>query len=116
MANGLKGEVPFKACNADWTLVLDFNALCAMETELGITADMMGERLSGSAATIRSVFRIGLAAKHGDMTDLEAGRLIGDIGIKDAAELLAKALKLAFPDAAKSAGGNAPLARAPRGK
>lgn len=112
MANGLKGEVAFKACDEDWTLVLDFNALCAMETELGIDAGAMGERLSGSPATIRSVFRIGLAAKHGEMTDLEAGRLIGDMGVQKAAELLAKAIKLGFPEAAKSAGGKAPKAPA----
>ena len=102
MANKLKGEVPFEACGEPFVLVMDFNAICSIDTELGIGIEEIGNRLAGSAPTIRSVFRIGLAAKHGELTDLEAGRLIGDIGPSRAAELLAEALTAAFPEAAKA--------------
>jgi len=101
MANKLKGEVAFNACGSNFTLVMDFNALCEIDTDLGIGIDEIGAKLAGSAPTIRSVFRIGLAAKHGEMTDLEAGRLIGDIGPTKAAELLAEALQASFPEVAK---------------
>lgn len=98
MANGLKGEVPFSACGSEWTLVMDFNAICSIDTELGIGIDTIGAKLSGSAPTIRSVFRIGLEAKHDKLTDIEAGRLIGDIGPAKAAQLIAEALQAAFPE------------------
>jgi len=114
MANKLKGEVPFTACGSDFVLVMDFNALCAIDTELDIGIDEIGAKLAGSAPTIRSVFRIGLAAKHGEMTDLEAGRLIGDMGPTRAAELLAEALKAAFPEVQTPGNGAAPGKPAPR--
>jgi len=104
MASKLKGEVAFTSFETPFTLVMDFNAICSIDSELGIGIDEIGEKLSGSAPTIRSVFRIGLAAKHGDMTDIEAGRIIGEIGPTRAAELLAEALTAAFPEAAKGTG------------
>lgn len=104
MANKLKGEVAFTAFDAPFTLVMDFNAICEIDADLGISIEELGTKLSGSVSTIRSVFRIGLGAKHGTMTDIEAGRIIGEIGPSRAAELLAEALKAAFPEVANGTG------------
>lgn len=104
MANKLKGEVAFTAFETSFTLVMDFNALCSIDSELGIGINEIGARLAGSPATIRSVFRIGLETKHGAMTDLEAGRIIGEVGPARASELLAQAMTAAFPEAAEGTG------------
>jgi len=110
MANGTKGEVAFNAAGGGFTLVYDFNALCTIETELGIDPDQLGT-ISGPSM-VRSVFRVGLDARHPGLTDMEAGRLIHDIGMEKAGELIATAFKAAFPDAKPaSAEGKAPRAK-----
>ena len=107
MSESIKGEVAFKADDRNWKLVYDFNALCTIETELGIDPDQLGT-ISGPSM-VRSVFRVGLDAHHPGLTDMEAGRLIHDIGMEKAGELIATAFKAAFPDAKPaSAEGKAP--------
>lgn len=112
MATKIKGEVSFPAAGSTWTLVYDFNALCSIEDELEVKIDDVGERLS-SPSMIRSVFRIGLAAHHGVMTDLEAGRIIHDMGAAAAAQVIGEAFQAAFPPPAEpgSAEGKAPAPR-----
>lgn len=112
MAVTIKGEVGFRATEKSWTLVYDFNALCTIEEELEVDVADVGEKLS-SPRMIRSIFRIGLAAHHGAMSDLEAGRLIHDMGAAEAAQVIAKAFQAAFPEAKPdgSAEGNAPKAK-----
>lgn len=115
MANAIKGEVGFEAAGSKWTLVYDFNALCTIESELDVDVDDVGARLN-SPTMIRSVFRIGLEAHHGAMSDIEAGRLIHDMGAPAAAQVIAQAFQAAFPDAAgESAEGNAPKTARTRG-
>ena len=112
MANGTKGEVAFTAAGGSFTLVYDFNALCTIESELGIDPDQLGT-ISGPSM-VRSVFRVGLDARHPGMTDLEAGHLIHEIGMEKAGELIADAFKAAFPDAKPaSAEGKAPRSKKP---
>lgn len=106
MANAIKGEVGFSAAGQTWTLVYDFNALCTIENELAVDVASVGDRLA-SPSMIRSVFRIGLEARHGAISDVEAGNLIHDMGPDAAAEVIAKAFKAAFPEAAASAEGKA---------
>lgn len=107
MATKIKGEIAFDAAGSKWTLVYDFNALCTIEEELDVKVDEVGERLN-SPSMIRSIFRIGLAAHHGVMTDLEAGRLIHDMGAPAAAKVIGEAFQAAFPapSDAPSAEGN----------
>lgn len=109
MAVTIKGEVGFRATGQSWTLVYDFNALCTIEEELEVDVADVGEKLS-SPKMIRSIFRIGLAAHHGAMSDLEAGRLIHDMGAAEAAQVIAKAFQAAFPEAKDGGGteGNEP--------
>jgi len=113
MATAIKGDVAFQAAGNNWTLVYDFNALCTIEEELEVGVAEIGEKLS-SPGMIRAVFRIGLAAHHGAMSDLEAGRLIHDMGATAAAQIIGKAFQAAFPEASAdgaSAEGKAPRAR-----
>lgn len=106
MANAIKGEVSFPAAGKTWTLVYDFNALCTIESELAVDVASVGDRLA-SPSMIRSVFRIGLEARHGAISDIEAGNLIHDMGPDAAADVIARAFKAAFPDASASAEGKA---------
>jgi hypothetical protein len=100
-----KGEVTVKIDGETFTLVYDFNALCAIEEQLELDVAEMGEAIQ-SPSKMRSVFRIGLQAKHGSMTDLEAGNLIYRLGIREAAEAVGQAFQAAFPDPSADTGGN----------
>jgi len=114
MANKLKGEVAFTAFDKQWTLVMDFNTLCSVDIELGIGIRELGERMKASPALIRSVFRIALEQNHGTLTDLEAGRIIVEIGPQRAGDLIAEAVQAGFPEAAQGGAGDPP--RAPAAK
>lgn len=105
-ANPLKGEVAFPAnpdvvgFEAGGILVLDFNALCALEEELGEKIEEIGAQALTSPRMMRTVFRIGLEARHGGIEEADAGRLIQAIGMDKAALLAMKAFELSFPEAA----------------
>jgi hypothetical protein len=97
MANPIKGEVACMVGEHEYILLYDFNALCTIEVDLGVDVEQLGERLA-SPTMIRSIFRIGLEARHGLMSDLEAGNLIHQLGVQPAAELIAKAFQASFPE------------------
>lgn len=103
MANRTKGEVVFTAGEddeaEDYTLVLDFNALCDLEEDFpGI---MGGQVELSSPKAIRKVFQIGLAKHHAKIDERAAGDVIQAIGIEKTAELVGEAFSAAFPEAAK---------------
>lgn len=108
MANPLRGEASFEAQGQVWTMVLDFNTLVSLEKETGSTLQELFELLKPerlSLGTIRSFFKCSLEENHGDVTDREAGNLIGEIGIEKAATLLSEAVNDM----------QAPVAKAPAG-
>ena len=89
-----------------WTMSFGTNALCAIEDAFQLT-DITG--LEGilkdkpSLRTIRTLFRLGLTDCHPDMTDMEAGQLIDQIGgLEPSLELVSRAIEQAFPEAAGS--------------
>lgn len=106
MANALKGEVSFAIEGNPFALVYDFNALCTIEQELEVDVASVGEKLN-SPTMIRSIFRIGLEAKHGALSDIEAGRMIHALGVERAANLVGEAFAAAFPAPGESAEGKA---------
>jgi hypothetical protein len=106
MANAVKGEVSFKIEGQEFILLYDFNALCTIENDLGVDVAEVGDKLA-SPTMIRSIFRVGLEAKHGLMSDLEAGNMIHRLGVQPAAEIIAQAFQAAFPAPDASAEGKA---------
>ena len=95
MANPHRGEVAFKAGDADYTLVYSTNAICELEEALGkglnaIVADM--ERLS----TVRALLWAGLRARQPDTTMVKAGEIIDLCGVAAATEAIGRALNAAF--------------------
>lgn len=109
MANSVRGEVAFEAEGEDYTLVLDFNALCDLEEDFpGIMSG--GVELSSPRA-VRSVFRSALAKYHPDIDERGAGDLIQSVGIQKAAELVASAFKASFPAESAKGGKTRPPAK-----
>lgn len=96
-ANVLKGEIPFDAGEKTYTFILDFNALCDLESEIAGLMD--GKAELKSPATIRSVFHAGLQCHHPEVDVLSAGRIIHEIGLAKAGELVRDSFKASFPDA-----------------
>lgn len=110
----MRGAKSFQAKGANWVLCFDFNTLCALEDELDMSADELGARLDGSdgkprriATLMRTVYRIGLSGNHPRMTDHEAGAIVGELGLDEAARLLGEAFKAAFPEVEGGAGADA---------
>lgn len=102
MADGIKGARTFEVDGKVWTLVYTINALIDLEDELDMGVGEIGANL-GSAMRLRflrSVFRFGLMEHHPEVTDSEAGRLIGALAQERSAMgvslLIAEAFSAAF--------------------
>ena len=94
MANPMKGEVGFSVGEGRFTLAYDFNALCTMESDLGVSIEDVGTKMD-SISAVRTMFRIGLEAHHGRLSDIEAGNLIHQLGLEEAVALIGAGLGVA---------------------
>lgn len=104
MANKHRGEVAL----GDYTLSFSVNAICDLESALGESVTAIAARLSDpagvSVSTLRSLLWAGLQDNH-SVSLKEAGKIMTDAGIAEAAEKVGEAFTLAFP-ADEGAGGN----------
>lgn len=110
VANPQRGQLGFEVAGERFTFAFSTNALCAVEDTFGLT-DITGLEavLGGSPSlrTIRTLFRIGLTDCHPDMTDVEAGQIMDNVGgLEPSIELIFRAVEQAFPEAAKVGAGN----------
>lgn len=99
MAGSLKGEVRLTFEGKPLTLVLDFNALCAFEGEVGENAQTRLDQLekgNGSLSDMRALLWAMLQTHHSDMTLIDAGRVIGE-GMAEVSAALASAFAVAMP-------------------
>lgn len=94
MANAIKGEVGVKADGQDYTLLLDFNALCELEDV--VPGLMSGGAEIQSPRAVRAVFHAALGEHHPDLDEKAAGRIIQAVGIERAAELIGEAMAASF--------------------
>lgn len=108
-----KGDVRL----GDYTLRMDFNALCDAEEDFpGI---MNGEVSLDSFRNIRTMIRHALSAHHADLTDRDVGAIIHDVGLTQAAEAVTEAMHASFPageDAGETANPRKVPAKAGTGK
>lgn len=89
----IKGDVRL----GDYTLRLDFNALCDAEEDFpGI---MRGELDIGSPRKIRSLIRHALTANHPGLTDREVGDIIQEAGLENVGPAIEAAMAASFPAA-----------------
>lgn len=106
-ANPLKGEVAFPKIAVEGfekggIVLLDFNALCALEGELGEKIDEIGGAALKSPQMMRTVMRIALEEHHGAVADKTVGKIIQAVGVDKVSELLLEAFTLSFPEAANA--------------
>ena len=118
--NKLKGDITFVVNDSEpFTLNFAINAICDLEAEFDIKAQDVGTLLGtdSKVTTIRKLFQIGLREHHPDITEREAGRVMGELdgGVEQVSDLLLKALTAAFPEAKAAKGqGAARPQRTPR--
>lgn len=103
MVNSKRGEVQIRAGDTVYVLRYGFNALCELQDRTGKTAQEMFEDLqkSPSLRVMRTIFAVGLAERHPDLTEKDAGNILDEIGIVAASEILGKAFAAAFPASGK---------------
>ena len=109
MANPHKGEVEFTVAKTVYTLHFSINAMVELEEAMGgigITelAMQMGDPSKFKLKDLRTIFWAGLRDHHEAMSAVDAGRLMSELGMVEAMQLVAKAFTLAFPAVDPDAG------------
>lgn len=112
MANALKGHVPLKAGKKSYTLVLDINALCMVESTLGPggkIGTILDELDHGlSISSLRLMIWAGLQRNHPCSLE-EAGDIIAAATVPAASSAMIAAIAAAFP-AVEDSQANPPMA------
>ncbi len=103
MGNPLRGEVSLEAAGKTYTMHMSVNALCVLEGEIGKTApeifaELDTRREKVSVTRIRAILWAALTDHHPELTQKEAGKIIGEAGgIVTVLGKLAEAIAAAFP-------------------
>jgi hypothetical protein len=86
MANPQRGEVPLVVGDRAFTLVLDFDALCQLEDVLSANGQIVTAQeaiyhaMRSSLKYTRALLWAGLRRYHKDVSLVQAGELISDLG------------------------------------
>jgi hypothetical protein len=109
VANRFRGEAALIAGTETLMLVVDINALILAEEETGLALKPLLDELDGSLRLkmIRALLWSALQANH-PCNLLRAGEIIGEAGIAETREALAKAVAGAFPPRNAAEGGAKP--------
>jgi hypothetical protein len=95
MANKIRGETGFEADGKAYTLVFNFNAMCALEGQVG--ADFATIVTSMRPTHLRALMWAGLQKYHRGVTIDQAGDLVDALGIVEAMRIVGEAVTAAFP-------------------
>lgn len=102
MANPHRGEVAFKAGDAEYKLSFSINALCELEDALGEGVNAVAAQLSDPASvrikTVRAVLWAGLLDNHSGLSLDDAGRIMSDAGVPATMQAIGRAFAAAFPE------------------
>lgn len=92
-------ETKARLGDSDLTLILDFNALCAIEEQSGLATDPFFQRLDaeGRLADVRLVVWAMTRSHHSDLTIEDVGSLIG-ADVSAALAVIGSAVAKAQPD------------------
>jgi len=104
MANRLRGEHAVTCYDGvERVLVFDVNAFCNIEERFGAPISALDGRLKEpTARDLPTLFHAGLAARHPDITEAEAARLLG---LSETAAAVGAALQAAMPTRQSGGGG-----------
>ena len=99
LANPVRGEITIEIEGQTYVLVFDFNVLCVLEDRLDLGVREIVAKMSGDmrGGFLRTLLWGALQTHQPDITELEAGRLIGLVGLQPAIDKLMQAVALAFP-------------------
>lgn len=83
-------------------LRFDFNALCVLEEELGVSLTDLGDKLTGSLRfkDLRAIVWAGLLHEDEGLTLKDVGKLLDPSKLLEVAEAVGKAFSMAFPEPA----------------
>jgi len=95
--------VAVRVDDKEYTLLLDFNRMCDLEEEKGISLRTIEDTLT-SMRGIRDLFGAALVAHHGAIEPRAVGDLIFRVGVIEAGKAIAAALAWMKPDAPKKPG------------
>ena len=91
-----RGEVPFQAGGQSYILRLAVNEMAKIEEHFGLPFAKAVEKIQGNDALVGDIlFFFATAMK---MPVEEAGEIMSDLGMGEAAELIGKSLAAAFPE------------------
>lgn len=118
MANPYRGEVSAKLGDATITLKMTANSWCELEDDLGKSSDEIQSEFfamvkSGRASMklMRSYFRACLLHSHQGISLEDAGNIMTELGLLNAAELLGRAIAQSMPAAEEAKPANPPRGR-----
>ena len=101
MTNSKRGGIAFTALGAQHEMRLTTNALVRYQDLAGETLLEGVQALQdkpGDMKRIRRIFFVGVDRDQ-TMTEADAGEMIDDLGMKEAGDLIGKAVQAAFPQA-----------------
>lgn len=106
MANRERGEVELIVGERTYTLVLDIDAMCALEEYFSTptheaTWDEIEQRVQRGASVrmLRALIWAMLQRHHPDVTIVESGRIVSDMGgLPGLITVVSKAMRAATPD------------------
>jgi hypothetical protein len=105
MSNAHKGEVSFKVQDAEYTLVMSWNAMCELEAETEKSLPTVLKDLQ-RATTVRALLWALLRTKHPDITLTQAGNIIDQVGPVKTTEVIMRAIGAAQPKTPKGGTAN----------
>lgn len=115
-ANPLKGEVRFKVGEDEYVLAYPINTVIDVADHFGkpfeeVRADFLNNKMT--AKEVRTFVRFGFSARWPDVTDPEAGEVIGRVGDAEFGILIAQCFVATFGLVAQEAGEDADAPPAP---
>ncbi|MFN4176422.1 GTA-gp10 family protein [Phenylobacterium sp.] len=98
MSNPLKGEVAFRAGDATYRLVYAIDALIALEDRYGKSVAEVGQMIADGMGPrdMLAIWHAGLLECHPDLDEAAAKRLVAQVGIGQALQLIGRAFAAAF--------------------
>jgi len=103
VTNFVKGEVAFEADGAKYTLVLNVNALCALEAQFpdqdaqATVNSLLDAKKPPKVTAVRAVFWAALQEFHPDLTLIDTGRLMTTVTAGAARALIVNSVLAAWP-------------------
>lgn len=91
---GRAEPIEFKSGGEVYTLDFTTNSLCSLEDEFGLSISGVGEKLASGALGVRgarALFRAALLEERPEITPIQAGRLLAELGSDTSAELVQEA-------------------------